>query len=284
MISSRRAALRTGRKLLHIALTAGVMLLPVILDQQNAAAEPGVVTEWTTVPSSIPEARLTDSMIARAPRESNTAPWRVRADGFVVWFSGADPKDRNLLTPALDYDATLLGKVSWFAHYQSDLGPYNELAGVLNYGRTGGAHMTIPFLPVDSGVSMRSARERWAMPKTLAEFSGGVPAPGKTISARGAGWEVSITSKLRGTRIPVIQLAGLVQAPGFLSIEQQLADGRVVQSRRVGIDGYAPAVELLEVEVSTKGSDQLRQLIPSGKFLGAYVPAANFDLLSGDFR
>jgi hypothetical protein len=141
------------------------------------------------------------------------APWTLALEGL-VWLQGIG--------------------VGGFARYaDSPVGPYSEVwcSPLLSPA------LHIPFMAVDSEVSMRAGRANWALPKEMAAFDG--------WSAQGDGWSVAARVRTAGPRLP-FAAAG--------QLRQRAADGTPVRSLARAVGLWRPA----RVEVAAEGVPCLR--------------------------
>ena len=146
----------------------------------------------------LPESRLPAAVAAQLPDSTPAPPWhcRVRA---VVWVQrGASP---------LPAGHAFAGRVRGVAlgalveYLDSPVGGYREVfAGPLLRG-TALPVVHVPFIAVDSVASVHGGRAHWALPKTVAEFTGDIGAG--RAAATGEGWSVAVDATTRGPRLPV---------------------------------------------------------------------------------
>lgn len=214
-----------------------------------------------------PETALTDDLVATLPPNDAPAPWTVRASA-VVWWTKATPAAAQALPPSLrerGRPAVVIGGMVRYA--DTPVGEYDEVFGVVGYRdglRFGG---TIPFMAVDSATSLVGGRGNWAIPKTLASFTGS-PADDASFvasSATGPGWRVAATARAKGPSLPVFSRARVAQEfpDGTLRGTRLKARGRM---RLAGID----------VEVSSD-ADLPAWLVP-GRHRGALITNTSFTL------
>jgi hypothetical protein len=205
----------------------------------------------------VPETALSHALLSRLPQNVATAPWTVRCDG-VVWTTRGGSAATAALPPALRTDVRGLLVVGGFVRYvESPVGPYDEAFGMV-VARTGGSLWgAVAFMAVDSEASLVAGRTNWALPKTLAAFTGD---PGSTITARGSdtSWRVGATSSAGGPAVPF-------RAKGLL--RQELSGGSVRDSLVAARGRSRPA--LVRVDVVSGGS--LSRWLRPGRRLGALL-------------
>lgn len=146
----------------------------------------------------LPESRLPESLLADLPVSTPRPPWdcRVRA---VIWVQRAPSP--------LPSSSAYAGRVRPVAmgalvdYLESPVGPYREVfAGPLLRG-TLLPVVHIPFIAVDSLPSVHGGRAHWALPKTVASFTGDIGAG--QAAAVGDDWSVGVDAVARGPRLPL---------------------------------------------------------------------------------
>ncbi|KRF11533.1 hypothetical protein ASG90_17570 [Nocardioides sp. Soil797] len=213
------------------------------------------------------ETALPDEFVSTLPANDAPAPWSVHASA-VVWWSKATPATAAALPPSLRESARPVVVIGGMVRYaDTPVGEYDEVFGVLGYrdGLRFGA--TIPFMAVDSPTSLVGGRGNWAIPKTLASFSG-APAQDHSFvatNATGLDWKVAATVHAKGPRLPVFSRARVAQEfpDGSLRGTRLKARGRM---RLAGID----------VEVTSE-ADLPSWLVP-GRHRGALITDTSFEL------
>lgn len=146
----------------------------------------------------LPESRLPVALLARLPASTPEPPWDCRVQA-VVWVQRAPSP--------LPSDARFAGRVRAAAvgavvdYLDSPVGPYREVfVGQLLRG-TALPVLHVPFIAVDSLASVHGGRAHWALPKTVADFSGDAGAG--QAWAYGDGWSVGVQARPRGPRLPL---------------------------------------------------------------------------------
>lgn len=167
------------------------------------AAAAGHATPPTAPLQAVPgvaESHLSDALAARLPPTSPPAPWRTEADA-VVWLQRAAPGATLLPRGDLRGRRALPLTVGAFVRYRSTpVGPYGEiLAAPVLLSEAPLPVATVPFIAVDSLASLRAGRERWSLPKTLANLDFGRG----TASAHGDGWSVRARIAARRRALPL---------------------------------------------------------------------------------
>lgn len=216
------------------------------------------------------ETRLTPEILAQLPDQPAPAPWRGAAS-MITWWSRLDgaraARVTDLLPTALRAARPLATVGALVSYIETPVGRYDEIiAGVLlRQGRAVFAH--VPFIAVDSPASLVSGRANWALPKTLATFTGR-PANQETMTAAAGDWQVSVTTRTRGPALPVLlpPVAGLVQAG---------PDGRR-WSVRLGMGRGRAQLARVTVEVTAPG--ELAALLTPGHHIGTLLPHLTLSL------
>ena len=159
--------------------------------------------------ASVPESRLDAAARERIPSASAPAPWSTRLRA-IVWMHRAAPEAASLLPPQLRGRRVLPLTVGAFVQYlDTPVGAYSEVFGspvvLLRGARLPAIH--VPFMAVDLPASVHGGRENWALPKTLATFTGS----GTSLRGSGEGWEVGAEAHVRGPRLPLAAVSRDVQ-------------------------------------------------------------------------
>jgi hypothetical protein len=149
------------------------------------------------------------------------------------------------------------------AYTESPVGEYREIQGLrATLGRQG-PRVSVPFIAVDSPASVVGGRRNWALPKTLAEFTGD-PA-GRAMTATGAGWRVAATARPLGPAVP-LRLTG--------RLDQPWPDG---VTRTASLTGRASAQPVL-VRVTVESSGALASWLRPGHHPGLLLRRCEFTL------
>jgi hypothetical protein len=161
------------------------------------------------------------------------APWTLRVSG-VAWVhravTDADRAHQPGLRVRRSVPLTVAGLV---AYAESPVGPYAEVWGAPTLVLRGWSPaLAVPFMAVDSVASMEGGRANWALPKTLATFSGS--------SAAGEAWSLRARPASAGPRLPLLAAGRLVQVDEA---------GRELRARAV-VHGVG---RLARVDVETAG-------------------------------
>lgn len=223
-----------------------------------------MLTDIAAVPGVI-ETRLTPDILAVLPDSAPPAPWRARASGLFWWHkldeAGRDAA-RRALAPELA-DLTPRFAVGALIQYaETPVGSYREVIGMIGLGSGLRSIINVPFIAVDSPASLVGGRANWALPKTLAEFSGS-PRSGAQMSGSGPGWTVTATPRGFGPPMPV----GVPTAGGVVQIGP---DGRRWSARGSG----RALVRYARVDVTVEDAS-FAAWFPTGRCRGALAPRMN---------
>ena len=213
-----------------------------------------------------PETQLSPSLLASLPENTSEAPWTVNCSA-VVWTTRPTAAAREALPRQLRDSRAVVVIGGMVRYLETPVGPYDEVFGIVmvrqSLTRSFGH---VAFMAVDSPASLVGGRTNWAMPKTLASFSGGV-GHRRTITAGGddTSWEVQATPRVVGPRVPVRSRA----------VTRQEFPGEVLGDSRLSARGRArPAV--VDVKVSSEGP--LAGWLRPGRHLGAVAEGVTFTL------
>lgn len=220
----------------------------------------------------IPEALLSDTLVASLPENLSEAPWTCDCSAL-MWLGRGGRAAAAALPPALQGNSALATIGGFVRYRQTPVGPYDEVLGMVgsHTGTRPWGHVAL--MAVDSPSSLVGGRTNWAMPKTLAHFDG-APAAGRTISATstdGAHWSVSAHARSIGPALPV-------RSRG--TARQQFSDGRVGDSVLTFSGRARPAI--ITVAVSSEGP--LAGWLRPGRHIGAVIEKASFTLGIPTFR
>ena len=152
--------------------------------------------------ASVPESRLGEDAARAIPAGGPPAPWTTRLRA-IVWLHRALPGASDVLPPPLRGRPALPLTIGALVQYaDTPVGAYSEVFGspvlLLRGARLPAIH--VPFMAVDLPASVRGGRANWALPKTLATFSGA----GTALEARGDGWRVAVDAAVSGPRLPLV--------------------------------------------------------------------------------
>lgn len=208
----------------------------------------------------VPEASVAGLTL---PAGSPPAPWPLELEGL-VWFHRAAPGAAAHVQPGLAFGRSLPLTVGSFVKYSgSPVGAYAEAWGSpVLVTRGAKVALNVPFMAVDSLVSVHGGRANWALPKSLADFTweraSGRPS---SLSATGTGWGLTARVVSAGLRLPLVAAGQQLQVG---------ADGghRLVPARARG------AGRLCRVEVAASGPSLPQWLVP-GRHLGVVIERAS---------
>jgi hypothetical protein len=171
----------------------------------------------------------------------------------VVWQTLPNRAARQAAGSVAGRPAMVLGGL--ISYDETPVGPYNEIIGAVGLLSGTSVAATVPFIAVDSPASVVDGRVNWALPKTLARFTG---TPSTEMTATGEGWSVWVTVRALGFAVP-FRTRGRLRQPW---------PGGGVRHARVGMSGKArPALVHVRVEAAPTLSGWLR----GGRHLGAVL-------------
>ncbi len=211
----------------------------------------------------VPETLLTESLIARLPGNLAPAPWDARCTA-VVWGGRPGPGTADALPPALRGSKPLAVIGGMVSYEHTPVGTYDEVFGIVVTRQGRHPVGTVVFMAVDGLETLVGGRTNWAMPKTLASFTGD-PLTSMTASGVEATWRVGARARRLGPSIPY-------RTKG--SALQEFPDGVVRRSELTGRFRMRPAV--VTVDVSSEGP--LATWLRPGRHLGAVSPTMAFSL------
>ena len=217
--------------------------------------------------AGVPECLLSPTLLASLPENTSEAPWTVNCSA-VLWTGRPTDEARDALPASLRGSKAVVVVGGMVRYLETPVGPYDEVFGIVmmreSLTRSFGH---VAFMAVDSPASLVGGRTNWAMPKTLAAFSGSVGS-GRTIVARGdddKAWEVRATPRVLGPRVPVRSRA----------VTRQLFPGERLGDSRLQAKGKArPA--LVDVQVTSEGP--LAGWMRPGRHAGAVAEGITFTL------
>jgi hypothetical protein len=152
---------------------------------------------------------LTEETLERLPAAAPPAPWTLRATSL-IWVARATRAAAAALQPGISGRPLAVGGM-FMAYEQTPVGAYDEVAGFVLLRRGGSLVVHVPFIAVDSPASVVGGRANWALPKTLAAFSG-APVPDRAMAARHEEWEITARARALGPALPARSRFALAQA------------------------------------------------------------------------
>lgn len=208
----------------------------------------------------VPETALSREALQTLPENRAPAPWRVGASG-VFWTGRPDGAARAAIEAAVPAEvcdgATPVMVIGGLISYRSTpVGPYSEVVGIVMYRRGRSLFCHVPFIAVDSPASVVGGRTNWALPKTMASFTG-EPAASTTMTAEGSDWRIE--ASVRAGRLPLPALA-LKLVPVV-----QLGPHAMTYAVRPG--GYG-VVRRADIQVRVDAQPTLRHWFPAGSCSG----------------
>lgn len=219
--------------------------------------------DLTAVPG-VPETALGAEDAAVLAEAAPPAPWRLEL-GAVIWLSWPGRGAARDLSPALRAGARVLLAGGGLVRYaDTPVGPYAEALAATVVVRDGRVALHVPFMAVDSARSVVGGRRNWSLPKVLARFEG-EPSAGTEMSARGEGWEMRVSARPVGPRIPF---------RARVSLLQPWPDGSVRTAR----GRLAGRARLARTSVEARGGPELRRWVGSGSRLGVVVEGVHGEL------
>lgn len=219
---------------------------------------------WLGEVPGVPETALDPGLLGRLPESAPAAPWDLTMQAL-VWFGRRAQGGTRVLPAPLRADTRALARGGGLVRYlDTPVGAYAEALGaeVIWRGRKAGVH--VPFMAVDSPISVVGGRANWSLPKTLARFEGD-PVSDRAMTARGDAWELSARARVLGPPLPYRTDFALLQISPDGSVRR--AAGRMRGRAR-------PA----RVTVEVSGGADLRRCVGEGGFLGALVESAHATL------
>jgi hypothetical protein len=218
----------------------------------------------TLVPGVL-ETTLDAVAMAALPDTAPPAPWRCRCDA-VVWLARPNRSARAVLAPGVAETGRPVAVVGGFVRYRdTPVGSYDEVLGAVALAGRHGIRASVPFMAVDSAISVVGGRSNWSLPKTLAEFTGD---PASGVRAGAPGWSVRAQAHAAPRGLSIRATGRLIQ---------QWPDGEVRRSV-LRTQGLAVAA-LVRVEThSDNAADGLPDWLRPGWHLGAVILDADFTL------
>lgn len=221
--------------------------------------------------AGVPETALGADLVARLPDEVPPAPWTCDARA-VIWYARGSAAATEALPPALRRSSSGLAVVGGIVRYASTpVGRYDEVFGLV--GSRSGVRPwgSVAFMAVDSEASLVGGRRNWAMPKTLAWFTGEIGSD-RSVTAADAegGWRVTARPTAYGPVLPM-RTRGRCR--------QEFPDGRVGDSSMKG----RGRIRLAVVSVGVESEQSLPRWLRPGRHLGAVVESATFSITAPAF-
>lgn len=216
----------------------------------------------------VPETLLTDGLLARLPDNKADAPWECRCSA-ILWLGRGGATAQRALAPAIATGHRALVVVGGMIRYtDTPVGAYDEVFGAIGFREGLGLRGHVAFMAVDSEVSLVGGRTNWAMPKTLASFSGDIGS-GASMSATSSdavrGWSVRATPRPFGLTVP---------ARAATRVVQQFAGGRLGSALLSTSFAARPGI----VDVAVEGAGDLPAWLRPGRHLGVVLPQMTFTL------
>ena len=206
----------------------------------------------------VPESRLTAADAARLPSTTPAPPWDATVDA-VLWTHRATAAATAALPRGVRPRRVARFAVAGFVRYHATpVGAYDELLASPTLVRGGLWRLHVPLIAVDSLASLQAGRAHWALPKSLAEFSG-APAGSCALQARGVGWSVRVAVASRGP--------GNVPALLRVSLAQVRPDGDVIT---IPVTCRGPA-QVARVAVTVDGAPSFADWLRPGRHLGVVL-------------
>jgi hypothetical protein len=209
----------------------------------------------------VPECALDDDTVAQLPDETAPAPWEVTCSS-ITWY-GRGGRAAAQAAGAVGRGRRALAVIGGIVSYRdTPVGPYHEAFGTVALQQGRQMRATIPFMAVDSPVSLVGGRANWSLPKCLATFNG---SPTSTMTAEGDGWRIRASARPFGPSYPVPMSGRLLQAWPDGVVREAVLDGRARSRSAIVI-----------VEVTSTGP--LPGWLRPGRHLGAVLLEASFGL------
>ena len=207
-----------------------------------------------------PETALRPDELASLPGFAAPAPWRVVAR-TLFWSARPDATARAAIrevVPAelLEGAVPIITIGGLLSYQETPVGEYSEVIGIVVFRRGRSVFAHVPFIAVDSPASVVGGRTNWALPKTLARFTGRPGEPGGMVAA-GETWRVRAEASPGRVPLPLI-------TPHLPPVVQIGPGGRRFAVRPRGHGTMRP----VRVEVSVAGRPSLRDWLPSGRRIG----------------
>jgi hypothetical protein len=157
----------------------------------------------------LPETVMSPEAMRRLPLSAAPAPWVTRCH-VTAWWHRPRRDSADLLPAPLRSNSVVAIAWTLVRYSQTPVGRYDELAAVFVCRGRQAVH--IPFLAVDSAVSVVGGRANWLLPKALATFNWS--ADGVTVTSAepsDPSWRLQVASPRLRWPIPVYSRFGVDQ-------------------------------------------------------------------------
>ncbi|MBF6132345.1 hypothetical protein IU501_04965 [Nocardia otitidiscaviarum] len=161
-----------------------------------------------------PETALTATLLRRLPAESVPAAWACEYEA-VFWFDRAATTASRVLPPLLRGRARPLVVVGGFLRCaDSPIGPHGKVLAAIGFRSGLRPRGHIAFMATDSESGLVGGRGNWALPVTLARFTGDL-ASGTVVAVEGDGdatpWTLGVTARAFGPAVPMRSTVTMLQ-------------------------------------------------------------------------
>ncbi|WP_405136303.1 acetoacetate decarboxylase family protein [Nocardia sp. NBC_01388] len=218
----------------------------------------------------VPETALTAALVEHLPVNAAAAPWNCSAEA-VFWLGRGGTPATAALPPLLRGKAHALAVIGGFVRYtETPVGSYDEVLGAVAFRQGLRPRGHVAFMAVDSETSLVGGRTNWAMPKTLASFSGDLACGTMTATEVVGGapkWTVGVTAHAFGFALPL-------RATGTVLQQLHTDDIVAAQLRTRG------RVKFALIDTSVDGDGDLPAWLRPGRHLGVLIPHLQFTLSS----
>ena len=215
--------------------------------------------------AGVAECELDESTIDTLPANNAPAPWVGGGHG-IIWGKKIDGAMRerlhDVVPEVIRTGAQPIG-VGGFLLFWDDtpVGPYREIGAIVVFRSGWSVFGHVPFIAVDSPASLVGGRDNWAIPKTLATFTGD---PGRDETAEVDGPGFAIRTRQHASRLIVPTFA-----PKVATLVQARPDGTALATRPTVRALVRPA----RVDVTIEAGPALTDWVPSGRCRGVVAPA-----------
>lgn len=194
------------------------------------------------------------------------APWQCTGEAL-VWVSRPTKAAARVLQAQFPGNRPLIVVGGFIRYLETPVGPYDEVFAIAGSHSGSRPWGTVPFMAVDSSISLVNGRINWGLPKTLASFDSvdGPPLEWRAASVGDASWRVSASARpMRG-----------ISAPMSANAVCRQRTGSAVGSTTMCLRGRVrPA--MVCTDVFSTGS--LDEWLRPGRHLGAVVTDLSFSL------